>query len=90
MGNQSVLVHDRVVERHPELSEKDVETAWVNRLRCQKRTGPWPPQYVAVGFDGNGRTIEMVAVYDPGADKTLIFHVRTPATKKIMGELGIR
>ena len=84
----SVIVHDRVIERHPELSKADVVAAWMSRLRCQKRIGPWPPQYVAIGFDRNGRSIEMVAVYDPAADETLIFHAKVPATKKIMHELG--
>lgn len=90
MENQSVHVHDRVIERHPELSKADVETAWANRLRCQKRVGPWPPQYVAIGFDGNGRLVEMVAVYAPATDETLIFHAKTPATKRMMCELGIK
>lgn len=90
MVASSVHVHDRVVERHPELSKEDVRSAWLNRLRCQKRDGPWPPQYVAVGFDSKGRAVEMVAVYSPSNDETLIFHARTPATKKIMHELGIK
>ena len=90
MENRSVHVHDRVIKRHPELAKADVEAAWANRLRCQKRVGPWPSQYVAIGFDGNGRSVEMVAVYDPAADEVLIFHAKTPATKKMMRELGIK
>ena len=86
---QKVVVHERVSVRHPELEEGDVLAAWRCRIRCQMRIGPWPPQYVAVGFDGIGRSIEMVAVYDPLADETLIFHANTPVTGNVRKELSI-
>lgn len=89
MGEQKVEVAERVFLRHPQLTEDDVLAAWRSRLKCQVRLGPWPPQYIAIGFDGNGRAVEMVAVYDPGQDKVLIFHANTPATKKVKKELGI-
>lgn len=86
---QNVEVADRVPQRHPELSKEDVIAAWNSRLKCQVRLGPWPPQYAAIGFDGHGRSVEMVAVYDPNQDSVLVFHARTPATKKFKRELGI-
>lgn len=89
MEDQQVEVADRVTERHPQLSEEDVLAAWRSRVKCQVRIGPWPPQYVAVGFDSKSRPVEMVAVYDPSQDKVLIFHANTPATKKVKKELGI-
>ncbi|MEG2629163.1 MAG: hypothetical protein RR997_06305, partial [Raoultibacter sp.] len=78
MQKQSVTVHDRVQKHHPDLAKNDVLQAWNNRLKCQIRQGPWPPQYVAIGFDNKGRSIEMVGVYDPFEDAVLIFHAQTP------------
>jgi hypothetical protein len=49
---------------------------------------PWPPQYVAAGFDRKGRMLQMVATYDPKADKTLIFHAM-PITGNVKRELGL-
>jgi hypothetical protein len=85
---QSVSVHRRISESHPDISEVDVLTAWRGRVACQMRTGPWPPQYVAVGFDGKGRTLQMVATYDPMADETLIFHAMS-VTDKVRKELNL-
>ncbi len=88
MEDPAVIVHKRVTARHPKLSEADVRAAWRNRIRCQVRTGPWPPQYVAVGFDGKGRAVEMVAVYDPSADEVLIFHANTPVSESVRREMS--
>ena len=87
--NQKIIVHERVMERHPEIGEDDVIAAWKSRVKCQVRIGPWPPQYAAVGFDGNGRAIEMAAVYDLSEDTVLVFHADTPPKKSMRRELGI-
>jgi hypothetical protein len=50
--------------------------------------GPWPPQYVAVGFDGKGRVLQMVAMYDPEQDSVLIFHAMS-LTTNVRKELGL-
>lgn len=89
MEPQTVVVHERVPRRHPDLTSRDVLEAWRNRVCCQVRMGPWPPQYVAVGFDQRGRPIEMVAVYDPAQDEVLVFHAQTPVSEKVQRELGI-
>ena len=86
--DQTVMVHRRVSERRPEFSDADVLTAWENRIRCQIRIGPWPPQYLAIGFDGKGRSLQMVATYDPMADEVLIFHAMR-ATKAVKSELNL-
>jgi hypothetical protein len=85
---QEVEVHALVCEKHKELSEEDVLCAWSSRLICQMRTGPWPPQYVAVGFDGKGHALQMVATYDPEQDFVLIFHAMA-LTGSVRKELGL-
>ena len=84
---QTILIHERINKKHPEVSAEDVLVAWKNRIRCQRRTGPWPPQYVAVGFDDKGRALQMVSIYDPIADEVLIFHAML-VTKSVKKELG--
>jgi hypothetical protein len=83
-----VEIHERVCRKHGELSKDEVLKAWDGRIKCQMRTGPWPPQYVAVGFDGKGRALQMVAVYDPAQDFVLIFHAM-PLTGSVKQELGL-
>jgi hypothetical protein len=87
--NQKVSVHERVNKRHPEIDDDDVLAAWRGRIKCQMRIGPWPPQYAAAGFDKKGRALQMVAVYDPTADMTLIFHAM-PLTDNVKKELGLK
>lgn len=89
MEDSVVIVHDRVMSRHPELDRESIMAAWRNRVCCQVRLGPWPPQYVAAGFDQAGRPIEMVTVYDPERDTVLIFHANTPISENVRRELGI-
>lgn len=85
---QRVRVHERVGIRHPNVTESDVLTAWHNRIKCQVRIGPWPPQYAAIGFDGTGRALQMVAVYNLLQDEVLIFHAM-PASENMKRELGL-
>lgn len=89
MDTQSVQVHKRVAQRHPNISAQDVLAAWSNRVVCQIRLGPWPPQYVAVGLDKNGRLIEMVAVCNEASDEVLIFHANTPISESVARELNL-
>jgi uncharacterized protein YeaC (DUF1315 family) len=84
---QTILVHKRIQEKHPEIFIDDVLEAWKSRIKCQVRTGPWPPQYVAIGFDKKGRALQMVAMYDPAKDELLIFHAMK-ATETVKKELG--
>ena len=84
---ENVIVHPRVHERHPDISEEDVLTAWRNMLLSAPRnngTGSW----VSVGMDGNGRLLEMVSVHN-SAGQWLVYHAMTPPTKKTMRKLGV-
>ena len=83
------VVHPRISVRHPEISEGDVIHAWENALRSASRLPDKPDEYIAVGFDSNGRLLEVVAVR--GQDgKWLAFHAMTPPSSKTFKELGIK
>lgn len=84
-----VIVLDRVSERHPELSKSDVEKAWDSAIAHMPRFDGRPFEYLAVGFDGNGRAIEMVGRRTDSGD-WVIFHAFTPPTEKALRELGLR
>lgn len=49
-----VIVHERVSERHPELTD-DVRSAWENQYRWVLRERDAGLRRVAVGLDPNGR-----------------------------------
>jgi hypothetical protein len=83
-----VFVHRRVGQKHPELSDRDVFDAWTNCVRSRPRLDKNPDEYIAVGVDGNGRTIEMTAKRSAGGD-WLIYHAMTPPSKKTLKELGL-
>jgi hypothetical protein len=83
-----LYVHPRVHERHPELLDRDVIAAWETALLSTPRTEKNPNEYLAVGFDGRGRLLEMVAVRLDGCD-WLIYHAMTPPSNKTFEELGI-
>lgn len=84
----SVAVHERVSQRHPELSERDVRRAWSNAFLVQERIEGGLPcaTLVALGADGHGRVIEMVAVMLKDGT-TLIYHAMTPPSKRMLKEL---
>lgn len=81
---ETVVVHPRVMERHPELSEDDVREAWEGYVRMARRESG---HVIAVGFDSHGRAVEMVAK-EQGGDY-LIYHAMTPPTINALKELGI-
>ena len=83
-----LIVHDRVIERHPELARGDVEEAWRNVLVSTPRIMKNPDEYVALGFDGKDRLLEVVAMRLRGGD-WLICHATTPPSDKTYDELGI-
>jgi len=83
-----VVVYPRVCVRHPELSEQDVLDAWDGCLRARPRLDKSPNEYLAVGADGNGRLIEVVAKAAPDGD-WLIYHAMTPPSKRTLSELGL-
>ena len=77
-----IYVLDRVHERHPELSEEDVVTAFRSvMIDAQRDTGGW----MAVGLDGRGRNVELL--YKVRGGDVLIYHAFTPPTKKFRREM---
>jgi hypothetical protein len=82
----NVKVHSRIGERHPEINSDDVLFAWRNSLRSMPRVRKNPREYVAVGVDGRGRIIEMVAARMRDGS-WVIFHALTPPTKRTLKEL---
>lgn len=82
-----IQVHPRVHQRHPEIKDEDAIAAWTMAIRSVARVWKDPDQYVAVGFDGRGRLLEIVAARD-GVGDWVIFHALTPPTKATMRELG--
>jgi len=85
---QSVIVHPRVSVRHPDISCDDVLVAWDTCLRSGLRGNRTPDEQIAVGLDGAGRLIEMVAVRLE-FDSWLIYHAMTPPSRKTLEELGL-
>ena len=57
-----VSIHSRIHNRHPELNESDVLHAWRNQYRMAIKFTDSGLRYIAVGFDQNGRELEMVAI----------------------------
>jgi hypothetical protein len=87
---ETIEVNPRISEKHPEILEVDVLSAWRNALIIIERAGiPLPDVVlVAVGSDANGRLIEMVgAVLGDGT--VHVFHAMTPPSKKTLQEIGI-
>jgi hypothetical protein len=83
-----VVVHPRVHERHPELSEDDVLDAWTSCIQARPRLDRGSIEYLAVGSDAKGRLIEMVARRTRDG-LWVIYHAFTPPTKKALRELGM-
>ena len=82
-----IYVHDRICQRHPNLSKQDVAFAWSNAIASRPRLDKDPREYLALGFDANGRLLEMVGIQDDEGD-WLVYHALAPATKKAKHELG--
>ena len=83
-----VIVHPRIKSRHPELDDDDIITAWNNTLESTSRIGKPNNETLAIGFDGKGRLIEMVAERN-SKGMWLIFHSMTPPSKKTIAELRV-
>ena len=81
-----VFVHPRVHERHPNLSDVDVRSAWDNCIVCRPRLDVNPDMYVAIGLDGKNRLVEMVAIKSDEGN-WLIYHALTPPSTRVLREL---
>ena len=82
-----VVVHPRIHEKHPELKDEDVESAFRNIFSQALRSLEEREEYMAIGSDSNGRLIEIVYRSDPEGN-VIIYHAFTPPTKKALAELG--
>lgn len=82
-----IVVHPRVAERHPDVTEEDVATAWRNAAAMRRRNFDPPAHVAAAGVDAKGRLIEMVGVEleDGGV---LVYHAMR-ITAKMARELGL-
>jgi len=83
---EKVLIHPRIGNLHPELTNKDVLDAWDKVIHSKTRLDKQPYECIAVGMDSTGRLVEMVAIRLASGDM-LIFHAKTPPTKKTLREL---
>lgn len=86
---EQVLVHERVVTRHPEVTEADVQHAWRNAFVLLERVGSPQVTLIALGADDNGRVLEMVGTRTIGGS-ILINHALTPPTRAFLHEIGLR
>ncbi|MEG2200618.1 MAG: hypothetical protein RRX94_00285 [Raoultibacter sp.] len=86
--DSEIVVHPRVFERHPEITEKDVLTAWSGFVRMIPRLDRNPNEYIAIGFDGAGRLLEMIG-RRTAQGVVIVYHAMTPPTQKAMVELGL-
>lgn len=82
-----IVVHRRVSERHPDVTEEDVIAAWGGAVAMRHRNFDPPAHIAAAGADTKGRVIEMVGVEleDGGV---LVYHAMK-LTGKMAQELGL-
>ena len=83
-----IVVHPRVFQAHPDVSQEDVEAAISGTLRSQSRLGTDTLEYVGVGPDCSGRLLQWVAIRLDGVDSWFVFHAMR-ATTKVLRELGM-
>ena len=57
----NLIIHPRVRERHPQLTESDIKIAWHNSCyEALRPNSPNFPEHLWIGQDVKGRDIEMV------------------------------
>lgn len=85
-----VYADDRVETRHPEqrITKDDAVAAWRNAIRSKPRIDKNPSEYIAIGIDGKGRLMELVAIRNEEGD-FLIYHAFVPPQENAKRELGI-
>ncbi len=79
----AVIVHGRISERHPEISEEDVQTAWDNYTVGAVRVPG--EREIRIGFDAKERELETVGVLT--VEGWLVYHALTPPTKRMRSEI---
>jgi hypothetical protein len=85
---KEIRVHPRVQIRHPDITDSDVVSAWRNKIALIERRTEEKDFLVALGVDANGRLLEMVSAQEEDGT-LLVFHAKTPPTKRTLKELGL-
>lgn len=83
-----IIVHDRVSQRHPDVSQEDAVQAWRNAIAIVNRTYNPPDAYAAAGSDGKGRMLELLGI--ELEDGTLMIYHAMRLTRKMCAELGLK
>ena len=83
----NILVHPRVRQKRPDVTDEDVIHAWRNAIVVAGRVSDHPDYYIAAGMDTKGRMLELVGV-ELENDTFMIFHAMKLTTKMI-NELGL-
>lgn len=83
-----IIVHGRIMERHPDISPDDVAHAWGSRIATGFREKDHLDHSVVVGFDAHGRMLEMVGTRTKEGP-VLVFHAMTPPTHKTLEEVRL-
>ncbi|WEV59311.1 hypothetical protein OZX67_01715 [Bifidobacterium sp. ESL0728] len=85
--NEDPIIHPRIHERHPDITDDDVKAAWYSLMDFSRRKRSIN-RWIAVGLDGKGRSMELI--FSMNSDgRWVIFHAYTPPTKGILKELGL-
>lgn len=79
-------VHPKIQTHHPEIAQDDVVAAMKGMVRYRQRP---EGEYIAVGFDGRGRFLELVYLYDARLDSFLVYHAMVPPSRKTLVELEL-
>ena len=81
-----VIVLNRIMDRHPDLTREDVLTAFHSIYIDAPRAGT-DNVWIAVGTDERLREIEMIYLIDYTNNRIIIFHAFSPPTKKFKQEI---
>ena len=84
--DRAIVLH-RVPEHHPDVSREDAAEAWAHCIACAPAIKVDPDRYIAIGIDGRGSQIELVAVRKDGG-LWLIIHAQSPPKHDIRSRLG--
>lgn len=84
---RKLIVHPRVFERHPEVSEEGIAAALRNPLAIVKRAYEPPDVYAAAGADTKGRLLEVLGIELEG-ESFLVYHAMK-LSPKMQRELGL-
>ena len=83
---EQVFIHPNATKHG--LSKEQILHAWKNAVAVARRDADDGfVDYVAIGFDQNGRPIEMTADWKP--KRFLIYHANTPPTPRAFRELRL-